>query len=88
MRLSIETLKKIEDELGEFDISQVMGGTNDMYLRFGYWNQINIGKLSEILGTAIIVEEDSDYDDDCGSKYMYRLFDTIFYNKTKLNELY
>ena len=88
MRLSIETLKKIEVELGEFDISQVMGGTNDMYLRFGYWNQINIGKLSEILGTAIIVEEDSDYDDDCGSKYMYRLFDTIFYNKTKLNELY
>jgi hypothetical protein len=88
MRLSIETLKKIEAELGEFDISQVMGGTNDMYLRFGYWNQINIGKLSEILGTAIIVEEDSDYDDDCGSKYMYRLFDTIFYNKTKLNELY
>jgi hypothetical protein len=88
MRLSIEVLKKIESELGEFDISQVMGGTNDMYLRFGYWNQINIGKLSEILGTAIVVEEDSDYDDDCGSKYMYRLFDTIFYNKTKLNELY
>jgi hypothetical protein len=88
MRLSIEVLKKIESELGEFDISQVMGGTNDMYLRFGYWNQINTGKLSEILGTAIIVEEDSDYDDDCGHKYMYRLFDTIFYNKTKLNELY
>ena len=88
MRLSIETLKKIEAELGEFDISQVMGGTNDMYLRFGYWNKINIGKLSEILGEFIIVEEDSDYDDDCGHKYMYRLFDTIFYNKTKLNELY
>ena len=88
MRLSIETLKKIEAELGEFDISQVMGGTNDMYLRFGYWNKINQGKLSEILGEFIIVEEDSDYDDDCGHKYMYRLFDTIFYNKTKLNELY
>jgi hypothetical protein len=88
MRLSIEVLKKIESELGEFDISQVMGGTNDVYLRFGYWNQINTGKLSEILGTSIIVEEDSDYDDDCGYKYMYRLFDTIFYNKTKLNELY
>jgi hypothetical protein len=88
MRLSIEVLEKIESELGEFDISQVMGGTNDMYLRFGYWNPINVGKLSEILGTAIVVEEDSDYDDDCGYKYMYRLFDTIFYNKTKLNELY
>jgi hypothetical protein len=88
MRLSIEVLKKVENEFGEFDISQVMGGTNDVYLRFGYWNQINVGKLSEILGESIIVEEDSDYDDDCGYKYMYRLFDTIFYNKTKLNELY
>jgi hypothetical protein len=88
MRLSIETLKKIEAEFGEFDISQVLGGSNDMYLRFGYWNQINSGKLTEILGTSIIVEEDSDYDDDCGYKHMYRLFDTIFYNKTKLNELY
>jgi len=88
MRLSIEVLKKIESEFGEFDISQVMGGTNDMYLRFGYWNQINTGKLSEILGESIIVEEDSDYDDDCGYKYMYRLFDTIFHNKNIINELY
>ena len=88
MRLSIEVLKKVENEFGEFDISQVIGGTNDVYLRFGYWNQINIGKLSEILGEFIIVEEDSDYDDDCGYKYMYRLFDTIFHNKNKINELY
>ena len=88
MRLSIEVLKKVENEFGEFDISQVMGGTNDVYLRFGYWNQINVGKLSEILGESIIVEEDSDYDDDCGYKYMYRLFDTIFHNKNKINELY
>jgi len=88
MRLSIEVLKKIESEFGEFDISQVIGGTNDMYLRFGYWNRINIGKLTEILGTSIIVEEDSDYDDDCGYKYMYKLFDTIFHNKNIINELY
>jgi hypothetical protein len=88
MRLSIEVLKKVENEFGEFDISQVMGGTNDVYLRFGYWNQINVGKLSEILGESIIVEEDSDYDDDCGYKYMYRLFDTIFHNKNIINELY
>ena len=88
MRLSIEVLKKVENEFGEFDISQVIGGTNDVYLRFGYWNQINTGKLSEILGESIIVEEDSDYDDDCGYKYIYRLFDTIFHNKNKINELY
>jgi len=81
MRLSIEVLKKIESEFGEFDISQVLGGSNDIYLRFGYWNKINEGKLSEILGTSIVIEEDSDYDDDCGSKYMYRLFDSMFYKK-------
>ena len=81
MRLSIEVLKKIENEFGEFDISQVLGGSKDMYLRFGYWNKINEGKLSEILGEFIVVEEDSDYDDDCGAKYMYRLFDSMFYRK-------
>ena len=81
MRLSIEVLKKIESEFGEFDISQVLGGSKDMYLRFGYWNKINEGKLSEIFGEFIVVEEDSDYDDDCGAKYMYRLFDSIFYKK-------
>lgn len=81
MRLSIDTLKKIESEFGDFDISQVLGGSNDMYLRFGYWDQVSIGKLQEIIGTAIVVEEDSDYDDDCGHKYMYRLFDSIFYKK-------
>jgi hypothetical protein len=86
--LNKETLDKLESTFGSFIVDQVWGGSNAPFLRFGYWNQINIGKLSEILGTAIIVEEDSDYDDDCGSKYMYRLFDTIFYNKTKLNELY
>ena len=81
MRLSIEMLKKIESEFGEFDISQVLGGSNDMYLRFGYWDKISTGKLQEIIGTSIVVEEDSDYDDDCGYKYMYRLFDSMFYKK-------
>ena len=81
MRLSIEILKKIEAEFGEFDISQVLGGSNDMYFRFGYWNQINEGKLQEIIGTSIVIEEDSDYDDDCGNRYMYRMFDSMFYRK-------
>ena len=81
MKLSIETLKKIEAEFGEFNISQVLGGSNDMYLRFGYWNQVNTGKLQEIIGTSIVIEEDSDYDDDCGNRYMYRMFDSMFYRK-------
>jgi len=81
MRLRIETLKKIEAEFGEFDISQIIGGDNGLYLRFGYWESIDAQKLQDILGTSIVIEEDSDYDDDCGSKYMYRLFDSIFYKK-------
>ena len=81
MRISIETLKKIESEFGEFDLSQVLGGSNDVYLRFGYWNSVNTQKLQDIIGTSVVVEEDSDYDDDCGYKYMYRIIDSIFVNK-------
>ena len=81
MELSIETLKKIEAEFGEFDISQVLGGSNDAYLRFGYWNQVNTGKLQEIIGTSIVIEEWKNDDDEGGSKYMYRIFDSMFYKK-------
>lgn len=81
MRLSIKTLKKIEKEFGEFDISQVLGGSNDVYLRFGYWESVDAYRLQEILGTSVVVEEDSDFDDDCGYRYMYRLFDSMFYKK-------
>ena len=71
--LSITTLKEIESELGEFEIKQIMGGSNDIYLRFGYWNRINVQKLQEIIGQSINVVEDDDYDDDCGYKFSYRL---------------
>lgn len=71
--LSIEILKKIESEFGSFDIKQVMGGSNDVYLRFGYWRPVNVGKLQQIIGEGIRVVEDDDYDDDCGNLYMYRL---------------
>jgi hypothetical protein len=71
--LSIETLKEIESEFGDFQVKQVMGGTNDVYLRFGYWRRVNIGKLQEIIGNGIKVVEDDDYDDDCGYQFMFRL---------------
>mgnify|MGYP007038835905 CR=1 FL=1 len=71
--LDISTLKKIESEFGSFDIKQVMGGTNDVYLRFGYWSRVNVSKLQEIIGSGINVVEDDDYDDDCGDLFMYRL---------------
>jgi hypothetical protein len=75
MRLSIQTLKKIEAELGEFDVSQVLGGNNDVYLRFGYWKRINPAKLQEIVGPSINVVEDDLYDDDCGWLYSYKMLE-------------
>jgi hypothetical protein len=71
--LSITTLKEIESEFGNFEIKQVMGGSNDIYLRFGYWGRVNVQKLQEIIGQSIKVVEDDDYDDDCGTLFMYRL---------------
>jgi hypothetical protein len=71
--LSITKLKEIESELGNFEIKQVMGGSNDIYLRFGYWRRVNVQKLQEIIGQSIKVVEDDDYDDDCGTLFMYRL---------------
>lgn len=71
--LSISKLKEIENEFGNFEIKQVMGGGNDVYLRFGYWNRIDENKLQEIIGPSIRVVEDDWYDDDCGWKYSYKL---------------
>ena len=73
MRLSIETLKNIETELGSFDVSQVMGGSNDVYLRFGYWRRIYPIKLQSIVGAGIQVVEDDLDDDDCGTLWSYKL---------------
>jgi hypothetical protein len=58
MRLSIKTLKEIESEFGNFDISQITGGSNNMYIRFGYWKSVNVAKLQEIVGMGITIIEE------------------------------
>ena len=65
--LNSDTLILIKEQFGEFDIKQVMGGSNDVYLRFGYWRKVNIGKLQELIGAGIKVVEDDIDDDDCGT---------------------
>ena len=72
-KLNIAVLKKIEEEFGNFEIGQVFGGMNQVYLRFGYWNRVDIDKLNEILNPLNTVWEDEDYDDDCGWQYSYKL---------------
>lgn len=71
--LSIETLKQIESQLGSFDIKQVCGGSNDVYLRFGYWRRVDPMKLQSIVGNGIRVVEDDLDDDDCGTLWSYKL---------------
>ena len=71
-KISIKTLKEIENQFGEFDLGQFYG-SNEVYLRFGYWKQVDITKLQEVIGTTIKVVEDEDFDDDCGEQYSYKL---------------
>ena len=73
MRIDSDTLVLIRSEFGEFDISQVCGGSNDVYLRFGYWSRINAGKLQDLIGSQAVVVEDDIDDDDCGTLYSYKL---------------
>lgn len=72
-KISISKLKQVEQELGDFEIGQVMGGSNAVYLRFGYWSQVDVQKLQNILGNSATVVEEDDYDDDCGWNYSYKL---------------
>lgn len=72
-KLAFKILEKINQVFGDFEIGQVWGGDNDVYLRFGYWNRIDITKLNEILGHLNTAVEEEYYDDDCGYKYSYHL---------------
>jgi hypothetical protein len=73
MRIDGDTLVLIRSEFGEFDISQVCGGRNDMYLRFGYWRRVDARKLQDLIGSQAEVVEDDIDDDDCGTLYSYKL---------------
>ena len=72
-KIPFKTLERINNELGEFEIGQVHGGGNPNYFRFGYWKQIDVTKLQEILGHFNEVKEVEDFDDDCGYQYSYEL---------------
>ena len=72
-KINFKTLQRINEEFGEFDLGQVFGGGNSVYLRFGYWKRVDVVKLQEIIGNSARVVEDDDYDDDCGWQYSYKL---------------
>jgi hypothetical protein len=72
-KIDFETLQKVKTEFGDFQLGQVMGGGNDVYLRFGYWRRVDVTKLQEIIGAGILVVEYDLDDDDCGTLYSYKL---------------
>ena len=71
-KLSSKKVVEIAAEFGEFEIGQVMGGSNSVYLRFGYWRRVNAAKLQAMVPGFKVVEDDID-DDDCGTLYSYKL---------------
>ena len=57
MKIDISTLKKVEDEFGQFEIGRIWGGGNHNYLRFGYWQPvIGFEKLQEIMDQKVTME--------------------------------
>jgi hypothetical protein len=72
-KVSFKTLAKINEVFGDFQIGQVHGGGNAVYLRFGYWNRVDNEKLNEILSYEADSVEDEWFDDDCGWQYNYKL---------------
>lgn len=72
-KLTFETLERVKEEFGTFEIGQVMGGNNNIYFRFGYWRQVNAAKLQEVVGPAFTIVEDDIDDDDCGTLYSYKI---------------
>ena len=63
-KVSFKTLAKINEVFGDFQIGQVHGGGNAVYLRFGYWNRVDNEKLNEILSYEADSVEDEWFDDE------------------------
>ena len=72
MRIDFDTLNEINETFGEYSINFV---GKRCYLRFGYWQRINMQTLTKLFHGQILVEEIDMYDDDCGYLYHYTLED-------------
>ena len=72
-KIPFKILSKVNEVFGEFEIGQVWGGNNDVYLRFGYWKNVDATKLQETIGHYAKVVEEEYFDDDCGWHFSYHL---------------
>jgi len=71
MRLSSNTLTTLETFFGRFDLTVRID--NSIYLRFGYWEKVNVEKLQHFLGVEAKVVEHWLDDEDTGMNYYYEL---------------
>jgi len=75
MKIDISKLKEVEKAFGQFEVGRIMGNGNHNYFRLGYWRPVDLGVLQAIMAPSIVVVEDDIYDDDCGWKYSYTLYE-------------
>ena len=73
--LDKKTLDTLEKTFGSFIVDQVWGGSNTPFLRFGYWNRVDVNKLQSIVGDKITIEENDSEDDDCLPRFMYKMLE-------------
>ena len=71
MNISPLLHEQIQAEFGKYNVDNVVG-TTQMFLRFGYWQRVDVNKLQSILGDTISVIEDNLDDDDCGTLFSYK----------------
>jgi hypothetical protein len=72
MNISPLLKEQLQAEFGEYKVDNVVG-TNQMFLRFGYWKRVDVDRLQSIIGDTISVTEDNLDDDDCGTLFSYKL---------------
>ena len=71
MRITSADIRKIEEKFGEFSFCRDWKG--NLYIRFGYWNKVNVDELQNILPKPMVVVEDTMEDDEFGTLYSYEI---------------
>lgn len=71
MRITSSDIRKIEEKFGEFSFCRDWKG--NLYIRFGYWNKVNVDELQNLLPNPIVVVEDTMEDDEFGTLYSYEI---------------
>jgi len=78
MRIGYKKFKEIKKWYGSSDF-EIGYDKDGLTFRFGYWRQVDMEELSEILpGYFTLTENLVDEDDDCGALYNYTISDKTF----------